>query len=658
MKRNAQVECLADRADRAEVATILRTMNSTQIADSQSQAEHRKQAERREQVQRRHRAHCFGFYDEAGNFILHQGEERRGLLWHALSFFNGDDGDVEKANAMLRRSLEKSGDHFWNSATTSLLARFGKKLDADLRDQMQTHLARNFHEEAKQRFRGYNDNYPAMAALTILVGAPLVNEDKFERDGLECLDSLQRLLNRRGLLSEYSSPTYTPITLTCLAEIVELSPIEEARELARETEEKIWWDLLAHFHKKTSSICGPHSRSYTIDLCAHLHNAHAVLYQVLGEEVFINPLKNLPPLEKQVLHNGGAEFIWSHVAWQTTPTYHVPIEAAQLALSEKFPRIVQASSEQAAFPRGFWKQARGTSTPLAEFAAGAMNTYSFLENDYCIGTSDVPFLDGYQHCAFHVAYARNQSKTLPGVSTLFSRFVIDDKNPTRQKHILEEGRALCVQEKNAAMVLYRAKPQWGTPSLVPDYAQTPIASLKLSLMITCFWNQPEEIWIGPNQFETWRGQSTLPCPVFIRDAHLFIAIHPLIQSNFGRENAIRLEEHNGFGIVSLVNYQGQPRTFSDIELSECQNGFVIEVASAKEYFGGFAAFRDFHSNPKIRDQYFEGDGMRLVRYTREGLELEMEISPVSDGIKSRSINGEAVQIPKFRVSGEEQLTVS
>ena len=39
-------------------------------------------------------------------------------------------------------------------------------------------------EESQQRFRGYNDNYPAMGALSTLVGGYLVNETRFVESGL------------------------------------------------------------------------------------------------------------------------------------------------------------------------------------------------------------------------------------------------------------------------------------------------------------------------------------------------------------------------------------------------------------------------------------------------------------------------------------------
>ncbi len=328
-------------------------------------------------------------------------------MWLPLAFLAGEAVHVRRANALLRVAAPLGGGHFWSSAVTSVLARFRDRLDADVREALTARLHGMVAEESRQRFRGYNDNFPAMATLAAVVGGPLVGNPEGVEGGRESLRGLRALLARRGMLSEHGSPTYTPITLPCLAEIAELAPDEESRELAQWAEGRVWMDLLSRYHRATSFIAGPHSRACTADLCAHLHNAHTVLHQVLGDAVFVNPLTALdPPLAGQVLHGTGLDFMWSHVAWQSTPTCQVPDEAPALALTPPRRRTIRASAEQAAFPRGFWQQPAHPRTPLAEFAAGEMHTHTHLREDFAVGTSDRPFLDGYQHAAFHVVYRR------------------------------------------------------------------------------------------------------------------------------------------------------------------------------------------------------------------------------------------------------------
>lgn len=173
-------------------------------------------------------------------------------------------------------------------------------------------------------------------------------------------------------------------------------------------------------------------------------------------------------------------------------------------------------------------------------------------------------------------------------------------------------------------------------------------------MCTCFWGQPDEVWLGDRQARPWEGGSEQPCAVFLRDGPIFVALHPLLSCNHGRRAAVRLESSDGFGLVSFVNFEGEPRTFRDEELFATHNGFVAEVSAAADWTS-FEAFRRFHATPRIADTYAPGDRMRFVRYAREGLTLEIEVSPFADGIKRASVNGALVSSPRFTITGDGGL---
>lgn len=611
------------------------------------------QADRRTRVQTLHRLHCFdGFHDD-GSPVCGEVADWRGNLWHSLSLLVGNEAHVRRANAMLRHARTRGGGHFWSSAACSILVRFSDRLEADVRAGLLERVSELLEGEVHQRFRGYNDNFPAMAAVTLILGAELTGQSRYREAGLACLRSGVDLLNRRGVLSEYGSPTYTPIVLTCMAEIVEHSADTDARRLARRIEQQVWFDLLGRFHPPTSTLAGPYSRAYTVDLCAHPHNAHVVLYQVLGDAVFVNPTNALfPYVDGRQVRHGRGDFIQAHAAWHSTPTYHVPAGAVALALEKPMPSVMRVSSEQAAYPRNFWKPERHPHTPLAECAAGPMHPASFFDHDFAFGTADRPFLDGCQFTPFHAVYRRRApAKDLRDVGTLFSRFISDDRPPRADRLIVEEGRALAVAAQGAAMLLYRPNPTWGCTPLVADHATTPVQSLKVSLVVPCQYGRPEEIWIGGERARPWCGESVDPASVYLRDGRLYVALHPLTDTNFGRSHAVRLEETDGFGLISLVHYQGPPRIFSDSELMACRAGFVIELAGADDW-PSFEAFRQFHAAPEIQDTWHEGDAMRQVTYRREGLELAMRISPFSDGIQLRTVNGSPVPEPRFEIVGE------
>lgn len=613
-------------------------------------AEH--QALRRTAVQDIHRRVCYDLYQDDGAFALKRDADWRGHIWHAMSFLHGDAKHIRRANGMLRYIADKGGSDFWSSAVASVLARFAEKLDHDVATALRKRLAEFVIKVRHSRYNGYNDNFPSMAALTVIVGAELTDQPALLSDGLAILRSLQELLVRRGVISEYASPTYSAITMTCLAEIVELSHSDEARDLARRAEHRIWTELASHLHLPTSFLAGPHSRAYLVDLCAHPHNFHIVAYQAFGESIFVNPLTGqLKPRDGQILHGGGTpEFVQSHVGWHTTPTYHIPDDATELALNKRYPFTARASAEHGAFPRNWSRPERHATTPTLEYQAGESHLHTYMTEDFAVGVADRPFLDSYQHSAYHLTYRRRRpAGSIADLGTVFTRYIVNDRPPRPDQHMPDEGRPLCVAHEGAAMVLYTAKPAWTHTPPVEDAATEPVTSLKLSIVIPCFFDKPDELWLGDRQVESFDDQSVEPISIFIKDGPVHMAFHPLISTDLTRAVAVRMATVNGFAMIDLINYRALPRTFNVSELMTCHNGFVAEISDQDAE--GFAEFRQRHASPCITDQYEPNTGMRECRYERDGMALAMKVSHVSEGIKFRMVNGRLAPEPKFEASG-------
>ncbi len=570
-------------------------------------------------------------------------------MWHAMSFLEGGSTAVARANAMLRRQLHEGGGHFWTSGMASILTRFRGRLKDDLAAALLARLAESLPDEARQRFRGYNDNFPSMAALSTVLGGQLTHDRATINAGIRTLRTGQRLLERRGFLSEYASPTYSAITLTCMAEIVELSDHEEARSIALGIEHRVWAEMAARFHPATSFIAGPHSRAYMADMCAHPHNAHVVLYQAFGDGVFVNPLNAaFPPAPGQALH-GGDQMLAAHTAWQTTPTYHVPDPVLELAFEKPTPCVVEGDTEHAAMHRNVWRDRRQPVTPYAECPAGSSHLYTWIDRDAALGTSSRPFLDSYQHTACHLVYRRGAEPELPHVASLFTRYLMDDPPPNRHEHLNDAGRTLCIQHESTAMVLAWPKPAWQADAdHQPDPVGVGVASLKLSLLLTCFYDQQPEAWIDDQRCEGLGGRSEDPAPVFLADGPVYLAIQPLAIDDHGRDAAVQVSVVNGFLMIDLVNYRGPKRSFSVEQLVSTRNGFVLDVARASDW-PSFEAFRRGRADAHVTDRWSPPDAMRDVRVERDGLTLEMAVSPFSEGIKHRSINGRLVRAPKLRL---------
>jgi len=624
------------------------------------------QSDRRDRVQALHREHWFDRFDDAGDDVRDPVDDFRQRMWHAMSLLAGDEAHARRANAMLRHLLPRQPDHFWASGVTSILARFGDRLDDDLREGLRRNLSAVLAREAEQRFRGYNDNFPAMAALSAIVGGELCGDKQAVAGGLANLESLRRLLTRRGCLTEYASPTYSAITLTCLAEIVELSSKDTACELALAGEHRVWIELASRFHPGTSSVAGPHSRAYMVDMVAHVHNAHVAMYQAFGEAVFVNPVTCMfSPVEGQAIH-GGSGLGMGHGAWQTVPTYHPPPAAIELALDKPLPITVRADTEQAGFPRNVWEPRPHPDTPYAEFAAGPAHLVTHLTEDYALGTASRVCMDGYQCTPFHLAYRRRRPTEqrparLQDVATLFARYLQRDIEPNRHRHLSDEGRYITAQHESTAVVAAWPKLGWGSTPANPDATESPTDTLKLSLMIPAFWGGPDEVWLGDAPCDQWAGEAAAPASVYVKDGPVMLAVHPLSIDAAGDGHrsggGVRLCTAGGFCMIDLVNYAGPARGFETGELLTLRNGFAVEVAAVGDDLD-FAAFRRIHSAPQITDRYDWPDGMRYVSYIREGLSFELAFSPISEGIKYREVNGRLAPAPRLDIPGHHADTLA
>ncbi|MEM1027591.1 MAG: hypothetical protein AAGJ38_05875 [Planctomycetota bacterium] len=613
----------------------------------------RSQAERQQRIYQRHLEVWFDRFDDQGRCNHEVLEDRRQPLWHAMGFLaSGDPAAITKANAILPQYLtgpSTLGGHFWGSAMASLLKRFGDQLENSTYNRLLEALAQQAPEEGTHRFRGYNDNFPAMAALTAIVGGELTDQPDAVAQGVACLRGLRSMLRRRGFYSEYVSPTYSAITLTCLAEIAELARDAEARELALNAEQRMWTELCSRFHPATSMIAGPYSRAYMADLCGHPHNAHIVLYLALGDAVFVNPLTAVfVEDDEQALH-GGRRMLAGHTCWHSVATYHPPAYAQTLALNRPNPGVVEADTEAAGMARNTWQDDRHPQTPYAEFQAHDSHLTTWSDGPLALGTSSRPFLDSYQHAPLHLLYHRTDETTLSGVTTAFPKYFVGEPQLSRHDHLPDGGRTLCVQSQNTAVMAAWPKAGWGVQPPTADPTTDAVKELSQALLFTCFYGHaPDEVWLGDHRCET-EGASPQPCPVFIADGPVFIALYPLAIDDLGRDAAVRYERRDGFAVLRFVNYRGAARTFGAGDLPAVRNGFVVQAERAEVWGDDFAGFRASHEKTPgvVRDRWVPDDVTRFVSFTRGDLRMEMEFSPHSEGIKQRSVNDNLLRTPKL-----------
>lgn len=134
-----------------------------------------------------------------------------------------------------------------------------------------------------------------MAAFTLLTAGERFNDNNAFRAGMEKLNQLKERYMRCGVLMEYCSTTYLPITIQCMAQIYTFVKNEEARSTALKCEERAWAEAASHYHAPSGRLAGPYSRAFTVDTLGHPSVMQCLLYMMFGDEIIINPVKDMFP---------------------------------------------------------------------------------------------------------------------------------------------------------------------------------------------------------------------------------------------------------------------------------------------------------------------------------------------------------------------------
>ena len=200
-------------------------------------------------------------------------------------------------------------DIFITNHTVQLLRLHREKLDPPVLEKMERWgrvALRDYNgdRQSDYQFHGYNDNMPSKATLGLILGGEYFDDQAAVEHGLWNLRQLRDLLSRRGTLSEYSSPTYSALSLAHLAEIEALAGSEDARELARQCVERIWAEFLGRFHPPTGILSGPYSRAYSTDSIGHVTCAGTVFWLAFGNTAILNPVEELRQIPPRVVIAG------------------------------------------------------------------------------------------------------------------------------------------------------------------------------------------------------------------------------------------------------------------------------------------------------------------------------------------------------------------
>jgi len=590
------------------------------------------QLHRRRQVVALASKFCHRWFDRNGIWIhsAPKPDSRKGIKL-CFGLLDGSAADVHLANRILAQldftanvatpkaafEVEAGFDIFVTNHAVQLLVRFGGRLDAEVRGKMEQWARPALQDfpgdrQPDYQFHGVNDNMPAKATLGLVLGGEYFGDRSAVEHGLWNLHQLCDLLARRGLLSEYTSPTYTPLTLHNLSEIAELARNEEARRLASLCVERIWADLIAHFHAPTGLLGGPYSRSYQSDSTGHLSQASFLLWFVRGAGVFPDPIRELSSDPARLITDqlGSHCVPLGQLAWITCHQHTVPRYLRDWEASRRYPFRVVATAEHA----GGWP-------------GGEVLSTHYQEESFALGTAfDEQGAKARPCDPFFFQYRRKGPARGPeDVRTVYARYVIDDDGPDGVHRLESSGMLHTLQEGRTALVLSHP---------VSQLENREVTSLRLAVILSAYSHPIEKLEIIDDH-------------VFFCDGAVQFAFRALNRTNWGGTERVIVTAEGKYQVVSFPNYQGTPWKFQPPELARTLNGFIFFVSSRQEE--DFAAFKNRVHAAELVD-YFQF-GNRTVRLRSGGTLLEMSYCLRNDRVRFATINGKPLSRPIWEADG-------
>lgn len=588
----------------------------------------------------------------------------RERFWLCCALYSG--GEAEFADSILREAdihlhgEDVTFDIFHTNIAAVLLTRRRRHMAGDVIERLEGLVRDGFSFRPGNRapefqFHGYNDNMPAEAAMGLILGGEMLGDEEAVDHGLARLRQFRRQLARRGVNSEFNSPTYTPVTVHALGEVASHARNPEAREIALGLEERLWIDLSARFHTQTGVMAGPYSRAYTADAVAGVTCAASLLWFVLGDAARPSPMELFSDDEQLVIHHGGDRpFNIAQMCWFADGSYHVPDAAIKLFLSDDESIRAVAMAEVGDFG--------------LDFPATPVRVETLRRPDYAVGSCSAPFAGGEQTLSYFVTYRRRAPVvSRRDVGVIFHKYVVDDDGPG----VIEESggyrgepdllfshcNSLTIQSGSTVALAAHPHLSLGGPADVDPAAGVPepkrLSRLSELVIFPSRYGGFDELMVGSEPRSEWSGEAPHGAWIACRRGRLLCAFRPLAYSETFGLARVTLENFRGYEVIRTTAYRGEPRAFTRRELRRIMGGMIAEHASVDD-FPSLAAFAQSLSAATILDYAYSTRRLRYRRPAcahREALEIDLSWSAGSRAPRHAAIDGKPVDEPIVRIDG-------
>ncbi len=603
--------------------------------------------------------------------------ERDGRIayWILPAFLSSaDPADRDFGNRIYAAAVGWNAyDVFMTSCTAANLARHGKQMTPELRKRSEEHLARFSMGENGRKpgaaiydymFHGYNDNMPSMATRTLLLASEILNRADMADAGLFLLEGLCAHLERRGLLSEYTSGTYTPISLVSLLDIAELSSNRDAREMAQACANRILLDILCHWHWEVGGLGCSMSRAYTSDNTETLSIVNAYIWYISGHPMAVNPIEALSDrnFAGVVHHERNIGFNLAQFVEVMNASHEgVPDKIVQFVRRQRtYPYEVIASTDWSeaglhggggsrgyvtrAFQRHLW----GLGT-CAETGTGAATGQQLVFHGV-LSASPQPSCWKDRVAFWHRLLADEPDQGDPvtqrGVSPHAGGFAADkssqktsslDGPAPEHSNVNDWGRYQTVQRNGTVL---------GLGAISPLLDGKTIKHLRFSVLFTARLVMPDEMWENDRRLSSWEGDALPKAWHFLRYGDVYVAVRLSAMVRRKPSRVLRVLK-NGYLRVEAQLIEGQAVTISPEFREWAEYGYVFEIAD-KEEVGNFEQFRA--QVLKCKWEYYHSFH-RNSRYIGRNGELQISDSVMGGTARFRAIDGRCEMPIPFAATG-------
>lgn len=480
---------------------------------------------------------------------------------------------------------------FWNIFTTSsiatILVRERSRLTPELIARSEDHLNRHVLIDDGRapcsaandyQFHGYNDNMPAMAVRAMVFAGDLLDRADLRDLGLYYLEGLCAHFDRRGLLSEYNSGTYTPINLAALADVAERSTTPAAAQMARACCDRILLDIVAHWHMGIGHPVGSSSRAYLPDANRTLSNLNALAWYV-GLPFAIDPMPLLadPPADLPIHHGPDPGFDLAQFCEMFVADLHaVRPEIKTWARRERtYPYEVRATSDAG---RTAAIQDRAYVRPLWSLGTANREMWAKQAGHHLIFTASLarqtPVQSYKDRVSFwHVLMAGEHDLGDIGPAG-YNNFL------TPFAHTNDMGQYHALQNGGSAMVLAAVGPGGVGKELNPA---------KLVVVASAFGQPPDEMFENDRPLSHWDGPSDARSWQFMRFGRVFVGVR-MAGMLEEKHLPIRRSSKGGYLRVEAVISEGTSMVLTPAQREWLDLGFLFEIADQDEA-GSFETFR-------------------------------------------------------------------